>query len=69
MINLKDIIELIKTRRCVREYREDPVPDEEIKSLIDCAVHAPSGFNMQPWSFLVIKNKEVLRKLSEKGKI
>jgi nitroreductase len=65
---LKDIIEMIKTRRCVREYKEDSVPDEEIKFLIDCARYAPSGFNMQPWSFLVVKNKETMQKLSESGK-
>jgi nitroreductase len=65
---LKDIVEVIKTRRCVREYKEDQIPDEEIKFLIDCARYAPSGFNMQPWSFLVIKNKDVMRKISEHGK-
>ncbi len=65
---MEDIIEVIKTRRCVREYKDDPVPDEEIKFLIDCARYAPSGFNMQPWSFLVIQNKETMRKLSESGK-
>ncbi|VVB91434.1 Coenzyme F420:L-glutamate ligase [uncultured archaeon] len=65
---MKDIIEVIKTRRCVREYKEDPVPDEDIQFLIDCARYAPSGFNMQPWSFLVVKNKETMWKLSESGK-
>ncbi len=63
-----DIIETIKTRRCVREYRNDTIPDKEIEFLIDCARYAPSGFNAQPWSFLVIKNKDVLRKISEGGK-
>jgi nitroreductase len=65
---LKDVIEIIKTRRCVREYKEDQIPDAEIKFLIDCAKYAPSGFNMQPWSFLVIKNKDIMRKISERGK-
>ncbi len=65
---MKDIVELIKTRRCVREYKEDRVSDEDIKFLIDCARYAPSGFNMQPWSFLVIKNKDIIKKLSESGK-
>ncbi len=65
---MKDIVEIIKTRRCVREYSEKPVPDEEIEFLIDCATYAPSGFNMQPWSFLVVKNKDVMRKISEHGK-
>ncbi len=31
-------------------------------------MYAPSGFNMQPWSFLVAKNKDVMRKISEHGK-
>jgi len=40
----------------------------KIKFLIDYARYAPSGFNIQPWSFLVIKNKDSLLKLSESGK-
>lgn len=63
-----DIIETIKTRRCVREYKNEQIPDKEIEFLIDCARYAPSGFNLQPWSFLVIKNKDVMRKISEGGK-
>jgi nitroreductase len=65
---LKDVIDIIKTRRSVRDYKEDPVSDQDIKFLIDCARYAPSGMNMQPWSFLVIQNKEVINKLSENGK-
>lgn len=65
---MKDVIEIIKTRRCVREFKENAVSDEDIKFLIDCARYAPSGFNLQPWSFLVIKNKDLLLKLSESGK-
>jgi len=62
---MKDVIEIIKTRRCIREYKEDQIPNEDIKFLIDCAGYAPSGLNMQPWAFLVIKNKDKILKLSE----
>ena len=65
---MKDVIETIKTRRCVREFKDEAISDEDIKFLIDCARYAPSGFNMQPWSFLVIRNKDSLLKLSESGK-
>ncbi|MCZ7357652.1 MAG: nitroreductase family protein [Candidatus Methanoperedens sp.] len=65
---MKDIIEMIKTRRSVREFKQDQIPDDEIKFLIDCARYAPTGFNTQPWSFLVIKNKDAMRKISESGK-
>lgn len=65
---MSDIIEVIKNRRSVREYKDEQIPQEEMEFIIDCARYAPSGFNMQPWSFLVIKNKEALKKISEGGK-
>ena len=65
---MTDIIELIKTRRCIRKYKDEQIPDDEIEFLIDCGRYAPSGFNMQPWRFLVIQNKEVMLRLSESGK-
>lgn len=65
---MTDIIQNIKTRRSIRNYKENPVSDEDIKFLIDCARYAPSGMNMQPWGFLVIQNKDVIQKLSESGK-
>ncbi|HEY9204439.1 MAG TPA: nitroreductase family protein [Candidatus Methanoperedens sp.] len=65
---MKDIIEIIKTRRSIRDYKEKPVSDDDIKFLIECAKYAPSGSNMQPWSFIVIQNKELIHMLSERGK-
>lgn len=65
---MKDIFELIRTRRSVREYKDDQITDDLINYFIECARFAPSGFNLQPWSFLVIRNKDILRKISEKGK-
>jgi len=61
----KDVIEVIKTRRCVREYLDKEISDTDIKFLIDCAGYAPSGLNMQPWGFLVIKNRDKIMQLSE----
>jgi nitroreductase len=60
-----DVIEVIKTRRCVREYLDKEISDTDIKFLIDCAVYAPSGLNMQPWGFLVIQNRDKIMQLSE----
>lgn len=65
---MKDIIDIIKTRRSVREYKQDAIPDRDIEFLIDCARYAPTGFNVQPWKFMVIKNKEIMRDISERGK-
>ena len=52
-----DIIEVIKTRRCIREYLDKEISDTDIKFLIECAGYAPSGLNMQPWAFLVIRTR------------
>lgn len=65
---MKDIIEAIKDRRSIRKYKEDAISANDIEFLIDCAIHAPSGLNMQPWSFLVIKNKKTLHELSDRSK-
>lgn len=65
---MKDIVETIRTRRSVREYTDEPVSDDDIKFLIDCARYAPFGSMQQPWSFLVITNKEIMHMLSESGK-
>ncbi|MCD6229623.1 MAG: nitroreductase family protein [Candidatus Diapherotrites archaeon] len=44
---------------------EKDVPDKLITELIDCAIHAPSSCNTQPWEFIIIRNKETKEKLSE----
>ena len=59
------VIENIKTRRSVREYTEKDVSDEDIKTIIDAGVHAPSGFDSQPWFFVVVKNHEMMKRMSD----
>ena len=65
---MQDIIDAIKNRRCVRDYKDDMISDEDIEFLINCARYAPSGFNLQPWKFMVITNKEIMREISERSK-
>jgi nitroreductase len=59
------VIENIKTRRSVREFADRDVSDEEIKTIIDAGIHAPSAFNSQPWFFVVIKNREMMTRISD----
>ena len=51
------LLELVKKRRSIRRFRSDPVPDEYIEKIIEAGRWAPSGYNSQPWEFLVIKDK------------
>jgi nitroreductase len=63
-----DVLRNIYSRRSVRDYLPDDVPDDVIRELIRAATYAPSAANMQPWRFVVIKNRELIAKLSGKAK-
>ncbi len=50
-----DLIELIKTRRSVREYKQEEISLEVLKDVVDAGRLAPSPHNIQPWEFIVVK--------------
>ncbi len=59
-----DALDCIKKRRCVRQYLSKEISQEILKDIVDCARLAPSANNIQPWEFIVIKDKEMLRKIA-----
>lgn len=60
-----DFLEFVKSRRTIRAIKPDPVPDEVVLELIEAARWAPTGFNMQPAEFLVVRDLD-LRKAAKK---
>jgi nitroreductase len=54
----------IRTRREIREYLDKPVPEETLLKILEAGRLAPSSKNSQPWHFVVIRNKEMLKKIS-----
>ena len=60
-----DLFEAMYTQRAVRQFQPDPVPDELLHRLIEAATKAPSGANRQLWRFLVIKDTDLKRRISE----
>jgi len=58
-MNYDSFLELAKARRSIRRFRPDPIPDEYVDKIIEAARWAPSGFNSQPWEFVVIKDKKL----------
>jgi nitroreductase len=60
-----DVFEAIKRRRSVRAYSDEKVSEEDVERLIDAARWAPSAGNIQPWEFVVVKDAETKRKLSD----
>jgi nitroreductase len=57
--------EAIVRRRSIRKFKPDPVPDECITALLECARLAPSGCNAQPWRFKVVRDAEEKLGLAE----
>jgi len=58
-----DFMELLKTRVSIRKYRSDPVPDEILNQILEAGRLAPSGKNMQPYYFVVVKDPETKKLL------
>ena len=46
--------EAIEVRRSIRKFKDQPVPESEIRALLEAATLAPSGKNRQPWRFVVV---------------
>lgn len=55
--------DVVENRRSVRAFKSEPVPDEDIRKIIDAARMAPTSGNQQPWTFLVINEKEKINTL------
>ncbi|QAA33790.1 nitroreductase family protein [Clostridium manihotivorum] len=58
-------MEEIFKRRSIRKYEDKPVEKEKIERLLRAAMQAPSAVNQQPWEFIVVEDKDTLKKLSE----
>jgi iodotyrosine deiodinase len=53
------------TRRTIRHYSDELVPDALIDRAISVAGSAPSGANMQPWHFVIVRDRDVKRRIRE----
>jgi len=53
----------IRRRRTVRDYSDRPIPNEVIEHCLLAAGSAPSGANLQPWRFVVVRDPEIKKKI------
>ncbi len=61
------MLDLIKSRKSVRQYSEKHIPDEDLRKVLEAGWLAPSWMNVQSWKFILVKseeNKALLSKLS-----
>lgn len=60
-----DLIELIKTRRSVRSFSDEKIPEDVLRAIAETAVYAPSAMNRQCWHFTVLTDREEIAILAE----
>ncbi len=62
---MEDFLELMYTRRSVREFNDDPIADDQIEAILKAAMAAPSAQNLRPWHFILVRKRKLLDKLSK----
>ena len=60
-----DVSEAVRTVLAVREFRADPLPAEVVRRIVEAAHLTASSQNGQPWHFVVVDDRETLRRLGE----
>jgi len=60
-----ELKEAILKRRSIRKYHDKPVSDDVLNEILEAAVWAPSGVNLQPWYFVVVRSPEERKKLTD----
>jgi nitroreductase len=58
----------IRGRRSVRAYTGEKVSKKDVEAVLEAGVWAPSGMNRQPWKFVIIEDKALIRYVSEETK-
>lgn len=58
-------METILNRRSIRKYKDIKISDEIVEELLRAAMQAPSAGNQQPWEFIVIRDKNIMKKITE----
>ena len=59
----KSLAQAIRERRSTPSFTGEPIPSSDLRQILDAGLHAPSGYNMQPWRFVVVQQPEQRRRL------
>ena len=61
------VSEVIRTKRAVRQFTDEPLSEEAIGSILNAGRRAQSSKNTQPWHFIAVRDRAILRQLAECG--
>jgi nitroreductase len=59
------VLECIRERKSIRKYVDRPVPDNIIQSIIHAGIEAPTAMGLQPWRFVVIRDRGLMKRISD----
>jgi len=59
----KSLAQAIRERRATPSFDGVPIPPSDLRQILDAGLQAPSGYNMQPWRFVVVQQEEQKRRL------
>jgi nitroreductase len=59
----KSLAQAIRDRRATPSFDGEPIPASDLRQILDAGLHAPSGYNMQPWRFIVVQHPEQRKRL------
>jgi nitroreductase len=59
----KSLLQAIRERRATPSFDGEPIPANDLRQILDAGLSAPSGYNMQPWRFIVVQQEEQKRRL------
>src|SRR5262245_25366482 len=62
---LKPLPQVLLERRATSHFNPDPVPDDALQAILELAGQAPSGYNLQPWRFIVVRDPENRNRLQK----
>lgn len=65
---MNSVIEAIKNRRAIRQYFPDQIKDDELDTILEAGMYAPSALNEQSWHFTVIQSKDAISDLNKAAK-
>jgi nitroreductase len=61
-------LDAIYQRRATRAYKPDRVDRSVVETLLRAAVHAPTAMHLEPWAFVVVQDRALLRRISDRAK-
>jgi nitroreductase len=60
---MSDVLELLQSRKSIRRYTAEPIPDEMIQKILEAGRWAPTGHNYQPWRLIVVRDSATKKEI------